>query len=55
MITHDMHHRVQVMFLTEKVGLQEHIEGTCWTGNLLVRGGADCPFTEIQLGLPIEE
>ena len=26
-ITHDMHHRAQVMFLMEKVGIQEHIEG----------------------------
>jgi uncharacterized damage-inducible protein DinB len=27
LITHDMHHRAQVMFLMEKVGLKEHIEG----------------------------
>jgi uncharacterized damage-inducible protein DinB len=26
-ITHDMHHRAQVMFLMEKVGLKEHVEG----------------------------
>jgi len=26
-LTHDMHHRAQVMYLMEKVGLQEHIEG----------------------------
>ena len=26
-ITHNMHHRAQVMFLMEKVGLKEHIEG----------------------------
>ncbi len=26
-ITHDMHHRAQVMFLMEKVGLEDHIEG----------------------------
>jgi uncharacterized damage-inducible protein DinB len=26
-LTHNMHHRAQVMFLMEKVGLQEHIEG----------------------------
>ena len=26
-ITHNMHHRAQVMFLMEKVGLTEHIEG----------------------------
>jgi len=26
-ITHSMHHRAQVMFLMERVGLQEHIEG----------------------------
>jgi uncharacterized damage-inducible protein DinB len=26
-ITHSMHHRAQVMFLMEKVGLTEHIEG----------------------------
>ena len=27
LITHRMHHRAQVMFLMERVGLQEHIEG----------------------------
>jgi uncharacterized damage-inducible protein DinB len=26
-LTHNMHHRAQVMFLMEKVGLKEHIEG----------------------------
>ncbi|HVN55279.1 MAG TPA: DinB family protein [Anaerolineaceae bacterium] len=26
-ITHDMHHRAQVMFLMEKVGIKDHIEG----------------------------
>ena len=26
-ITHNMHHRAQIMFLMEKVGLAEHIEG----------------------------
>jgi uncharacterized damage-inducible protein DinB len=26
-ITHNMHHRAQVMYLMEKVGLREHIEG----------------------------
>jgi uncharacterized damage-inducible protein DinB len=26
-ITHSMHHRAQVMFLMEKVGLKDHIEG----------------------------
>ncbi len=26
-ITHNMHHRAQVMFLMEKVGIQDHIEG----------------------------
>lgn len=26
-ITHDMHHRAQVMFLMEQAGLKEHIEG----------------------------
>lgn len=26
-ITHNMHHRAQVMYLMEKVGLKEHIEG----------------------------
>jgi uncharacterized damage-inducible protein DinB len=26
-ITHNMHHRAQVMFLMEKVGLKDHIEG----------------------------
>jgi uncharacterized damage-inducible protein DinB len=27
LITHDMHHRAQIMFLMEKVGLKEHLEG----------------------------
>jgi uncharacterized damage-inducible protein DinB len=27
LITHSMHHRAQVMFLMEQVGLKEHIEG----------------------------
>ena len=26
-LTHDMHHRAQVMYLMEKVGVKEHIEG----------------------------
>ena len=26
-LTHDMHHRAQVMYLIEKVGIKEHIEG----------------------------
>lgn len=26
-ITHDMHHRAQIMYLMERVGLEEHIEG----------------------------
>ena len=26
-ITHDMHHRAQLMFLMERIGLTEHIEG----------------------------
>jgi uncharacterized damage-inducible protein DinB len=26
-ITHNMHHRAQIMFLMEKVGLKNHIEG----------------------------
>jgi len=34
-ITHDMHHRAQVMFLMEKVGIKEHIEGDLlsWESN----------------------
>jgi uncharacterized damage-inducible protein DinB len=34
-ITHSMHHRAQVMFLMEKVGLTEHIEGDLlgWESN----------------------
>jgi uncharacterized damage-inducible protein DinB len=27
LITHSMHHRAQIMFLMEKVGLDQHIEG----------------------------
>ena len=30
-LTHDMHHRAQVMYLMEKVGIQEHIEGDLLT------------------------
>jgi uncharacterized damage-inducible protein DinB len=30
-LTHNMHHRAQVMFLMERVGLQEHIEGDLLT------------------------
>ncbi|HND47837.1 MAG TPA: DinB family protein [Anaerolineales bacterium] len=26
-LTHNMHHRAQIMYLMEKVGLQDHIEG----------------------------
>jgi len=35
LITHDMHHRAQVMFLMERVGLKEHIEGDLlsWESN----------------------
>lgn len=35
LITHNMHHRAQVMFLMEKVGLTEHIEGDLlsWEAN----------------------
>jgi uncharacterized damage-inducible protein DinB len=34
-ITHSMHHRAQVMFLMEKVGLKDHIEGDLlsWENN----------------------
>ena len=27
LVTHGMHHRAQIMFMMEKVGLQDHIEG----------------------------
>lgn len=27
LLTHSMHHRAQIMYLMEKVGLQEHVEG----------------------------
>ena len=27
LLTHSMHHRAQIMFLMEKLGVQEHIEG----------------------------
>lgn len=27
LITHSMHHRAQIMYLMEKVGLKEHVEG----------------------------
>jgi uncharacterized damage-inducible protein DinB len=34
-LTHNMHHRAQVMFLMEKVGIKEHIEGDLlsWESN----------------------
>lgn len=34
-ITHSMHHRAQIMFLMEKVGLKEHVEGDLlsWESN----------------------
>ena len=34
-ITHNMHHRAQIMFLMEKVGLKNHIEGDLlsWESN----------------------
>jgi uncharacterized damage-inducible protein DinB len=34
-LTHDMHHRAQVMYLMEKVGIKEHIEGDLlsWESN----------------------
>ena len=31
LLTHSMHHRAQVMWLMERVGLQEHIEGDLLT------------------------
>lgn len=37
-LTHNMHHRAQVMFLMEKVGLQEHIEGDLLTWESLTFG-----------------
>ncbi len=37
-ITHDMHHRAQVMFLMEKVGLQEHIEGDLLSWEFISQG-----------------
>jgi len=30
-ITHNMHHRAQIMFLMEKIGLKEHLEGDLLT------------------------
>jgi uncharacterized damage-inducible protein DinB len=35
LITHSMHHRAQVMFLMEQVGLKEHVEGDLlsWESN----------------------
>jgi uncharacterized damage-inducible protein DinB len=40
-ITHSMHHRAQIMYLMEKVGLQEHIEGDLmsWEQNILSPSG----------------
>jgi uncharacterized damage-inducible protein DinB len=34
-LTHNMHHRAQVMYLMEKVGIREHIEGDLlsWESN----------------------
>ena len=35
LITHSMHHRAQVMFLMQRVGLKEHVEGDLlsWESN----------------------
>ena len=35
LLTHSMHHRAQIMFLMERVGLKEHIEGDLlsWESN----------------------
>jgi uncharacterized damage-inducible protein DinB len=38
-ITHDMHHRAQVMFLMEKVGLTDHIEGDLLGWEAAAAGG----------------
>jgi uncharacterized damage-inducible protein DinB len=34
-ITHNMHHRAQIMFLMERTGLKDHIEGDLlsWESN----------------------
>ena len=39
-ITHNMHHRAQIMFLMEKVGIKEHIEGDLlgWESQAFGRG-----------------
>ncbi|HMN28931.1 MAG TPA: DinB family protein [Caldilineaceae bacterium] len=38
LITHNMHHRAQIMFLMESVGLQEHIEGDLMSWESLAFG-----------------
>lgn len=37
-ITHNMHHRAQLMFLMEKVGITEHIEGDLLTWESIAFG-----------------
>jgi uncharacterized damage-inducible protein DinB len=38
-LTHDMHHRAQIMYIMEKVGIREHIEGDLlsWESSTFVR------------------
>ena len=38
LLTHSMHHRAQVMFLMEKVGLKDHIEGDLLSWELVSFG-----------------
>jgi uncharacterized damage-inducible protein DinB len=40
-ITHDMHHRAQVMYLLEKVGIKEHIEGDLLSWETINLGRSD--------------
>jgi uncharacterized damage-inducible protein DinB len=45
-LTHDMHHRAQIMFLMEKVGLQDHIEGDLLSWESSAFGWADPELTQ---------
>ena len=42
LITHSMHHRAQVMFLMEQVGLKDHIEGDLLSWEAANQRGGAC-------------
>ena len=48
LITHNMHHRAQVMIMMENVGLKEHIEGDLLGWESQAFGWADPPYLDNQ-------